>query len=78
MDIDEALVELKSENNIRFTRLLTITEKFFGKPRNRGTSHYPFKTPWQGKGGKAKPYQVKQVKEALIKLKEIQENKNNE
>ena len=87
MDIDEALEELKSETNIRFTRLLTITEKFFGKPRNRGTSHYPFKTPWQGtprihlqqgKGGKAKPYRVRQVKSALIKLKEIQENKNNE
>jgi hypothetical protein len=87
MNIDEALEELISETNIRFTRLLNITEKFFGKPRNRGTSHYPFKTPWQGKprinlqqekGGKAKPYQVKQVKVALIKLKEIQENKNNE
>ena len=87
MDIDEALEELKSETNIRFTRLLAITEKFFGKPRNRGTSHYPFKTPWQGKprinlqkgkGGKAKPYQVRQVKEALIKLKDIQENRNNE
>ena len=87
MDIDEALEELKSETNIRFTRLLAITEKFFGKPRNRGTTHYPFKTPWQGKprinlqkgkGGKAKPYQVRQVKEALIKLKDIQENRNNE
>ena len=87
MDIDEALEELKSETNIRFTRLLAITEKFFGKPRNRGTSHYPFKTPWQGKprinlqkgkGGKAKPYQVRQVKQALIKLKDIQEDRNNE
>lgn len=49
MDIDEALKELESETNVRFTRLLNITEKFFGKPRNRGTSHYPFKTPWKGK-----------------------------
>lgn len=87
MDIDEALKELESETNVRFTRLLNITTKFFGKPRNKGTSHYPFKTPWkgkprinlqQGKGGKAKPYQVKQVKEALIKLKYIREMEDNE
>ncbi len=87
MDIDEALEELQSETNVRFTRLLKITEIFFGKPRNKGTSHYPFKTPWQGKprinlqqgkSGKAKPYQVKQVKEALIRLKEIQANENDE
>ena len=87
MDIDEALKELESETNIRFVRLLKIVEQFFGKPRNKGTSHYPFKTPWQGKprinlqqgkGGKAKPYQVKQVKKALIKLKEIQANQDNE
>ena len=43
MNIDEALQELKSETNVRFSRLLTITETFFGKPRNRGTNHYPFK-----------------------------------
>ncbi|VEP18692.1 conserved hypothetical protein [Hyella patelloides LEGE 07179] len=49
MDIDEALKELESETNIRFARLLNITEKFFGFPKNKGTSHYPFKTPWEGK-----------------------------
>ncbi|MCP2730702.1 hypothetical protein [Limnofasciculus baicalensis] len=87
MDIDDALKELESETNVKFSRLLAIAEKFFGKPRNRGTSHYPFKVPWQGeprinlqkeKGGKAKPYQVKQVKLALIKLKEIQRGESNE
>jgi hypothetical protein len=54
---------------------------------DRGTSHYPFKVPWQGeprinlqkgKGGKAKPYQVKQVKLALIKLRDIQQQENND
>ncbi len=81
MDIEEALKELESETNVRFTRLLKIAEIFFGKPRNRGTSHHPFKMPWQGeprinlqkgKGGKAKPYQVKQVKVALLKLRDMQ------
>ncbi|MGB5632384.1 MAG: toxin HicA [Waterburya sp.] len=87
MDIEEALKELESETNVRFARLLKIAEMFFGKPRNRGTSHYPFKMPWQGeprinlqkgKGGKAKPYQVKQVKVALLKLRDMQDGEDNE
>ena len=87
MDIEEALKELESETNLRFARLLKIAEMFFGKPRNRGTSHYPFKMPWQGeprinlqkgKGGKAKPYQVKQVKVALLKLRDMQDGEDNE
>ena len=85
MDIEEALKELESETNVRFTRLLKIAEIFFGKPRNRGTSHHPFKMPWQGeprinlqkgKGGKAKPYQVKQVKVALLKLRDMQKGED--
>jgi len=32
----------------------------------------------KGKGGKAKPYQVKQVKAALIKLRDLQQEENNE
>ncbi len=68
MDIDKAIKELDNEKNVRFSRLMTIAENFFGKPRNRGSSHYPFKVPWngeprinlqKGKSGKAKPYQVK-------------------
>ena len=87
MDINKALKELESEKNVRFSRLLAIAETFFGKPRNRGSSHYPFKVPWQreprinlqkGKGGKAKPYQVKQVKIALVKLRDIQQGENHE
>lgn len=69
MDSDEALKEIDSETNVRFAHLLNITEKFFGKPRINLQ---------KGKGRKAKPHQVKQVKEALIKLKEIQANKDNE
>ena len=87
MDIEEALKELESETNVRFARLLKIAEMFFGKPRNRGTSHYPFKMPWhgeprinlqKGKGGKAKSYQVKQVKVALLKLRDMQNGEDNE
>ncbi|MGI0482642.1 toxin HicA [Geminocystis sp. CENA526] len=87
MDINKAIEELVNDKNIRFARLMKITESFFGEPRNRGSSHYPFKVPWkgeprinlqEGKQGKAKPYQVKQVRLALIKLREIQEGKNND
>lgn len=86
MDIDQSIQELENTKNIKFSRLMKIAEEFFGKPRNRGTSHYPFKTPWQGKprinlqrgeGGKAKPYQVKQVREALIKLRDIRKDQDN-
>ncbi len=87
MDIDKTIKELENEKNIRFSRLMTIAENFFGQPRNRGSSHYPFKVPWEGeprinlqkgKSGKAKPYQVKQVRLALMKLKQIQEGENHD
>ncbi len=49
----------------------------FGEPRQRGTSHAVFKTPWpgdprgniQGEKGKAKAYQVRQVLAAIDKLR---------
>jgi hypothetical protein len=78
MSIDEALEELEgNEGNIRFQRLLTICEEFYGKPRIKGSHHF-FKTPWpgdprinlqEGGGGKAKPYQVRQVIQALKRSK---------
>ena len=74
MSIDEAIEELEgNEGNTRFQRLLTICEVFYGKPRIKG-SHHIFKTPWPGDpriniqdagGGKANPYQVRQVIQAL-------------
>jgi len=69
--------DLDESNNIAFSDLIKICRKYFGEPRIRG-SHHIFKTPWQGdprinlqKDGKmAKPYQVKDVKKAIEKLKE--------
>jgi hypothetical protein len=66
--------------NVRFSDLCKVCEKFFGKPRQSGTSHVIYKTPWQGDPriniqndkGKAKPYQVRQVLLAIDKLKEHQ------
>ncbi|MFT9278848.1 MULTISPECIES: hypothetical protein [Bifidobacterium] len=64
---------------IRFADLEKVCECYFGKPRNKGTSHNIYKTPWRGKPfvniqndhGKAKTYQVRQVLEAIDKKEEM-------
>lgn len=75
----EKIVEKMSQSpqNIRYSELVAVCRAFFGEPRQQGTSHCVFKTPWQGdprvniqsKNGMAKPYQVKQVLSAIAKLK---------
>jgi hypothetical protein len=62
--------------NVRFSDLKKVCEEYFGKPRQMGTSHATFKTPWVGDPriniqddkGKAKAYQVRQVLLAIDKL----------
>ncbi len=62
--------------NVRFNDLKKVCEIHFGKPRQTGTSHAIFKTPWAGdpriniqdQKGKAKVYQVRQVLLAIDKL----------
>jgi hypothetical protein len=75
------LEQMRSEPaSIRFTDLRKVCEEFFGKPRQSGSSHVIFKTPWPGDPrvniqndkGKAKAYQVRQVLLAIDKLKEEQ------
>ena len=49
---------------------------YFGDPRQKGTSHRVYETPWQGDPrvniqgakGKAKVYQVKQILKAIGRL----------
>lgn len=69
----------KAPQNVRFSDLSRICAHYFGEPRNKGTSHHVYKTPWQGdprvniqkgKDGKAKAYQVRQVLAAITKIKE--------
>ena len=71
------LEQMRSEPaNVRFLDLKKICEFYFGKPRQSGSSHAIFKTPWPGdprvniqnSKGKAKPYQVKQVIQAIEQL----------
>ena len=62
--------------NVRFGDLKKVCEEYFGTPRQSGSSHAVFKTPWigdpriniQNDKGKAKVYQVRQVLLAIEKL----------
>ena len=70
----------REPTNVSFSDLKKLCAVFFGKPRQTGTSHVIFKTPWSGdpriniqdSKGKAKPYQVRQVLLAIDKLEDIQ------
>lgn len=76
MDIDDAIKILKNPKNVKFNDILRICKKFFKGPRISG-SHYIFKTSWkqqpliniQKDKKMAKQYQVRQIKEALQRLK---------
>lgn len=78
----EALTELQkllhSPSNSSYSDLERICRALFGAPRKKG-SHLIFKTPWlgdprvniQNMRGKAKPYQLRQVEKAVLRLMEI-------
>ncbi len=62
---------------VRFVDACRVATHYFGEPRQNGTSHRVWKTPWPGDprvnmqagdGGKAKPYQVRQVLAAIDRL----------
>ena len=70
-DVSDLTKILKKMNQnpigVRFAELRKLCEFYFGKPRQSGSSHCIFKTPWPGDPriniqnhrGKAKPYQVR-------------------
>ena len=76
--IENILDQMRREPaNVGFTDLKKVCRSYFGEARQSGSSHAVFKTPWPGDPrvniqnakGKAKPYQVKQVLQAIDKLK---------
>lgn len=76
-DLVKILETMKlNPKGVRLNDLRKICEHYFGEPRQRGSSHCIFKTPWPGDPrvniqnhkGKAKPYQVKQVLLAIEQL----------
>jgi hypothetical protein len=80
--IDKSVAAMRNASqNTSYNDLLAVCIHFFGQPRQSGTSHAVFKTPWPGdprvniqrsRGGEAKPYQVRQVLKAIEKLNEEQ------
>jgi hypothetical protein len=75
--LEKLLNQMRDEPaNVGFNDLKRVCHTYFGKPRQDGGSHAIFKTPWPGDPrvniqnakGKAKPYQVKQVLQAINKL----------
>ena len=80
--IEDLLAQIKNNpKNVRFADLTKVCNHYFGEPRQQGTSHCIYKTPWAGdprvniqeKNGKAKVYQVKQVIDAIEKLEEMKD-----
>lgn len=74
--VETILARMKTnQRNVRFLDCVKVCLHYFGEPRVRG-SHYIFRTPWIGepwvniqeKNGYAKPYQVKQVLDAIGRL----------
>ena len=61
---------------IRFRELCRECDALFGPPRQAGTSHRIYRTPWpgdprlniQGHKGMARAYQVRQVLRAIERL----------
>ena len=67
----------RAPHSVRFDDLAKVCAHYFGEPRQEGTSHKVYKTPWQGdprvniqrgKDGNAKAYQVRQVLDAIARL----------
>jgi len=71
----------ESPRSVRFADLCKICDRYFGMPRQKGSSHRVYRTPWrgdpriniQGYRGKAKAYQVKQVLRAIELLEKENE-----
>ena len=64
---------------VRFADLTRVCDRYFGEPRQKGTSHRIYRTPWPGDPrvniqnakGMAKPYQVRQVIKAIERLESM-------
>lgn len=66
----------QNPKSIKFTDLCKVCDAYFGEPRQSGSSHRVYRSPWKGDPrvniqngkGMAKTYQVKQVLQAVERL----------
>ena len=75
--IDDIIAAMQRNSaNVSFEELRRVCDHYFGPARQSSGSHMVYKTPWigdprvniQNAKGKAKPYQVRQVLQAIEKL----------
>ena len=78
-NIEEILAAMqRNPKGIHFRDLCKVCDAYFGVPRQRGSSHRIYKTPWAGDPrvniqndkGMAKAYQIVQVLKAIARLEE--------
>lgn len=66
----------RNPRGVKFSDLCRLCDEYFGEPRQKGTSHRVYRTPWPGdprvniqeREGMAKAYQVRQVIKAIEKM----------
>jgi hypothetical protein len=79
--VEDLLTQMKTNpTGVRYVDACKVAEHFFGPPRQNGTSHRVWKMPWpgdprinlqEGKGGKAKAYQVRQALAAIERFNQM-------
>ena len=83
--LEKLLQQMRAQPSaVRFADLRKVCQAHFGKPRQEGSSHAIYKTPWPGDPrvniqnakGKAKPYQVRQVLLAIELMEQIGKGKH--
>lgn len=76
-DVADIVEEMRrNPKGVRFSDLCRVCDAHFGEPRQSGSSHRVYRTPWPGDPrvniqedkGNAKAYQVRQVLKAIEKL----------
>ncbi len=73
--IEAVLKKMEKNSSVSFRDLCKVCKHYFGEPRQSGSSHKVYKTPWEGDPriniqsdkGQSKRYQVKQVLKAIEK-----------
>jgi len=80
-DIADIVAKMRrNPKGVRFADLCKVCDHYFDKARKSGSSHRVYKTPWAGDPrvniqnakGKAKPYQVRQVRQVLLAIKRLE------
>jgi len=76
--LEKTIIQMqRNPKNIRFSDLCRVCDQYFGSPRQSGSSHVVYKTPWigdprvniQNDHGVAKAYQIRQVLQAIERIK---------